>query len=377
MRIISYEFQEESSFEITKTTFGKINLLVGDTGTGKSKFINTLFNLGVNLVSRKNDPLKGIWETVLLIDGNQYELKIIIDQDPLSSSSLFSYERLSRYSDEDKKDPIFERNNEKLIFLGESMPRMDRSQSVIKMLKDEDSIKPIYSGFSNIMVRRFSEDDLASSCRLQPIPQSLLFGDKQNFSLEKLYHSDFGLNLKLYLLSKHHPSLYLKIREDFKTIFPFITDSAVLDINDLHKKIAIPGKVPVFCIKEKDTTKWIELQDLSSGMKKTLLLLTDMFIAPEGSIFLLDEYENSLGINAINFFPDLIYSTDKDIQLFITSHHPYIINNFPMKDWYIFHRRANKINLKHGQDLIEKYGKSKQEAFVQLINDPYFRNGIE
>ncbi len=36
-------------------------------------------------------------------------------------------------------------------------------------------------------------------------------------------------------------------------------------------------------------------------MQKVLLILTDVFILPEGGVYIIDEYENSLGLNAIDF----------------------------------------------------------------------------
>jgi len=377
MQIISYEFHDPDSFTISNTTFGRINLLVGDTGTGKTKFINTLFSLGLNIASKKNELHYGSWKTSFKIKGITYELDLLIQKDPETGDLHFLEENLYELQPPEEKKPIIERNEKTFIFNGTDMPKMDKSQSCIKLLNEEELISPIYKSFCNIIIRRFSQDGLDNICQLQQMPQNMFSKPKKNFTIEKIFHSNLGLNLLLYLLSKHHTDLYNKIGQYYKNIFPFILETAILDFNDIHKDIAIPGKVPVFCIKEKGTKNWIELHDLSSGMQKVLILLTDLFITPEGSIYLIDEYENSLGISAINVFPEIFYDLEKDIQLFITSHHPYIINNIPIKDWFVFHRKANQITIKHGQELIERYGKSKQEAFIKLINDPFYRDGIE
>ena len=88
----------------------------------------------------------------------------------------------------------------------------------------------------------------------------------------------------------------------------------------------MPLQAPVFCIKEKEITNWISVNDISSGMQKIFLLILDLFLMKDSGILLIDEYENSLGINAINFLPDLIYTISEKCQFIITSHHPYIIN---------------------------------------------------
>ena len=40
-------------------------------------------------------------------------------------------------------------------------------------------------------------------------------------------------------------------------MFPFVEETGVFDYNFLHKEVAIPGKVPVFCIKEKGSNEWL------------------------------------------------------------------------------------------------------------------------
>ncbi len=114
------------------------------------------------------------------------------------------------------------------------------------------------------------------------------------------------------------------------------------------------------------------LHDLSSGMQKVLLIITDIITLPNNSIYIIDEYENSLGINAINFLPDFIISNGKDSQFITTSHHPYLINNIPVTDWQIFSRCGSTVTVKGGNELIGKYNKSKQDAFIQLMNDPAY-----
>ena len=111
-------------------------------------------------------------------------------------------------------------------------------------------------------------------------------------------------------------------------------------------------------------------------MQKVLLIMADISMLPEGGIYLIDEYENSLGTNAIGFFPEFIQDIEKDIQIFITSHHPYLINEIPLQSWYVFHREGTHVNIRYGDEIAERYGKSKQQAFIQLINDPLFSRGV-
>jgi predicted ATPase len=112
-------------------------------------------------------------------------------------------------------------------------------------------------------------------------------------------------------------------------------------------------------------------------MQKLFLLILDTYLLQDGGLLLIDEYENSLGINAINFLPDLINTISQKCQFIITSHHPYIINSIPMESWKIFHREAMTIHITDGKILKERYSNSRQETFTQLINDPIYNGGIQ
>jgi len=60
------------------------------------------------------------------------------------------------------------------------------------------------------------------------------------------------------------------------------------------------------------------------------------------------------------------------IQFIITSHHPYIINNIHYKNWKIVTRNGGKVSTQDADDFM---GKSKHEAFIQLINHPSYKTG--
>ena len=133
-----------------------------------------------------------------------------------------------------------------------------------------------------------------------------------------------------------------------------------------------------FSADQLDTIKeWIPFFEWSSGMKKVLLIITDILTLPDNSFYTIDEYENSLGQNAIGFLPDFIDSYGGNTQFFITSHHPVLISNMPMENWYVLNREGSRVRIKRGDKYIDKFGISKQSAFTQLTNDPFFIDGIK
>jgi predicted ATPase len=181
----------------------------------------------------------------------------------------------------------------------------------------------------------------------------------------------------LYILKNHFPEIFERIISYYKETFSFLTDVDIIDWGALHKGYGNVGQIPVFCVREKGVKNWIELGEISSGMQKVLLILTDLFSLSKGSVYLIDEYENSLGVGAINFFPTIMFDRENEVQLIITSHHPYLISNIPIKNWFVFHRRGSHVMIKFGEELEQRYGNSKQEAFIKLLNDPFYSEGIE
>ena len=376
MQIIEYEFlglNEELKF--SKVKFGKVNLLVGDTGTGKTRLLNTIFSLGTNAVSELIQIKTGSWDTTLSQNGKQYRWVLEIMNVP-DKGEIITKDNIWMLN-ENEQIPLVKRDRESFVFQNKDLPKLPQNKTSIFLLKDEEDIHPLHEGFSTIMRRHFSQDALEKVTNYQTIPFELSNKLIKNPVISDLRNASLFLNATLFLLHTFFPDIYSNICKNYRSVFPFIEDITILMINELHPNISTIGNIPIFCIKEKYINKWIELGQLSSGMQKVLLVLTDINLLTDGGIYLIDEYENSLGINAIDFFPSgLIDSIDKN-QFIITSHHPYLINSIPVKDWFIFHRKGNVVTIKSGQDLVERFGKSKQEAFIKLINDPFYTQGIE
>jgi hypothetical protein len=54
-----------------------------------------------------------------------------------------------------------------------------------------------------------------------------------------------------------------------------------------------------------------------------------------------------------------------------------LINNIHPENWFVFHRKGPEVIIKHGTELTKSLGKSKQQYFINLINDPFYTEGIE
>ena len=113
---------------------------------------------------------------------------------------------------------------------------------------------------------------------------------------------------------------------------------------------------------------------VSSGMFRTLIHIAELYLVPAGTLILIDEFENSLGVNCIDELTDRIMSSGRELRFIITSHHPYIINNIDFKHWKLITRTAGTVKALAPETL--NLGKSKHDAFIQLLNLEQFQDGI-
>lgn len=92
---------------------------------------------------------------------------------------------------------------------------------------------------------------------------------------------------------------------------------------------------------------------------------------------MIDEYENTLGVNAIDFLPSFLAECGGARQFIITTHHPLLINAIPVTDRFIIHRTGPNIRVTHGDEVESRYGRLKQQRFIQPTNDPLDTEGVE
>jgi len=378
MRILDFEYHGVAGDEWHFSTTGlkRVNLLVGDTGSGKTRFLNALFNMA--MVSVSNDlsfQPRGKWTVRLSIGGADYLWHLHSDFNSNKEVAV-KQEKLVRQMDSNETI-IIERTEHKHYFLGKPQPKLTSKVSSISLFQNEEMVKPVYQGFSSMIRRSFSDEGLINSFAPQGVSKDLYQSFRNANDLFKVFSSPFQANVRLSLLQEISPSKYDSLVSSYRKIFPFVGSTRIVDITQSGNKDVGSLQTPIFYIKETSQTSWIRSTDLSSGMQKVLLILLDTVLLPQGGVYLIDEYENSLGINAINFLPNFLLESDENNQFFITSHHPYIINAIGIDSWLVFHRQGTRVLLKHGSDLKEKYGKSKQEQFIQLVNDPFYSRGVE
>ena len=375
--ILTFKYQgssEKDPWEYQIDYFDNINLLVGISGSGKSRFLNLLFNMARSI--SKSFPFShGHWFMKFLIDGKLYEWDLKVNASD-EFEPFIEREKLVVKQNESEKI-LIDRTKDVFMFDGNKLPKLQRNVPGISLLTEEKSISPIFYQFTHIQRRLFHESGLRDAMAYEPVDLRIIDNIKKKRDIELLWKHELTVNTKMYLMKELFPDLYEIAIDNFINIFPFINRC---DVKPAQARgiPAPPNTLMVtFCIKEKGVKNWINLAELSSGMQKVLLIITDVLLLPKNSTYIIDEYENSLGINAIDFLPDFLLAyAQKDTQFFITTHHPYLINSMPIEYWRIFHREGSSVVVRNGADLKERYGRSKQKAFVLLMNDPIYTGEV-
>ena len=362
MKIERLEYWDKNiNWGFSPITFHKFNLLVGVSGVGKTKIIKSIRNLRKITLG---ESLKGIkWDvTFARDDETKYRWKGEFETELHQSIELQEEDdgyKISREVLEIDEEVIVERNQDEIRFKGNIISKLSSYQSLVEIFSLEDDIAAIQQEWQKIIFsntrklwRGGGQIDIFESLYLNRSLSSIT-------NVEKIRQSNWSMLDKLEYLSNHAEG-FNPLKQWFSDIFVQVEDIKI--------------ELDVVYIKEKGVEAWIPYNNLSSGMRKTLNFICELYLSPPGSVIIIDEFENSLGVNCIDIIAENFLGEERDFQFIITSHHPYIINNIPQAFWKIVTRKGGVVTVKDTQDL--NLGKSKHKAFMQLINHPDYSEGI-
>lgn len=382
MKILELEYYDKIlDWKLNVAKFSDLNLLVGISGVGKTKILIAIINLKGIALGKSINGIK--WKMKFSIDdSSEYtwegetetlENKQVSLRKFLTPQNLFlgkEEEFKSKITNEKlmhSERVIVDRDESTIKFLGQVTLKLSPYESLIKLLSLEEQIQPVYTGFSKIVFR-----DISKNLIEVPIqePVTINSADSRYKSLENIKNSNISFLLKLLLVSKHNHYEFKKIKNIFTEVFP-----QVEDIHIKEEPTLLGTNIVSLYLKEKGIRTLIHQNDISSGMLRTIEHLSDIYLSPENAVILIDEFENSLGVNCIDTITDSILKQKGNIQYIITSHHPYIINHVSKDYWKLVTRKGNTVSVTNAKDL--NLSESNHQAFIQLINSDEFTEGIK
>lgn len=378
MKILDLTYEDKAiKWNLEKADFENLTLLVGASGVGKTQILKSIMRLkriadgksisgiswNIKFQTLNNDIFEWSGEY-----ENKGDIDYLDDDDMKRDKPSILYEKLNR-----NEKQIIDRNQKDIIFNDVKTVKLPNQQSIIYLLKEEELIKSAFDGFGKII---FSDqtDSTREAYRMNISDTQKLL--KSNKTIDSIQENKEDIRIKLFLAYKNAPEVFDIIKQRYIDIFPQVEDIKVEPLDYEDDKLPFFFKeYPFIQIKEIGVDKWIEQSNISSGMFRSLMHISEIYLCSEGSVFLIDEFENSLGINCINEITNDILSSKRQIQFIITSHHPYIINNVDYTNWKLVTRTKGIVKTHKPEEY--NIGKSKHDAFMQLIQLDQYQTGIE
>lgn len=391
MTIKSFEYEDrQRGWKLERTEFGSFNLLVGLSGVGKTSIIRALQEVRAAGLSQR-----GSWGStgdcrwcITLASGEEtyrwdVETKSIDGVSPGSEDNeslgdvAVRIER-ERITTEDGT-VLVDRSPDGFTFQGNKLPKLKDTESAISLLKAEDSIAPLYRTLRNIIVgdaaHRMVVGSIASRKTVQAETSDTLDSLRERLELPTL--------LKAYIAGHSHKESFARIKTQYCDIFPNITDVCIDSLQALDPTEARRAEIHpeleaiTVAIKEAGIDRWIFPTHMSSGMLRTFFHLAELELAPSGAAIVIDEYENSMGINCLPAMTEHFLARQGDLQFILTSHHPYVINNIPVDWWRVVTRHGGSVRVHNARDIPALNTSSRQAAFTLLTSSDVYQEGIQ
>lgn len=374
-------FDQAHKWRLMPITFERLSLFVGASGAGKTQILKSILNLK-NVC--KGSSINGLkWKVnFLTFNDNDYIWEGEFENLPIQAEKIISDIFSKEDEDFEKESPkivyeklylnqsqLVDRDREKILLRGKRTVKLPQEKSAILLLKEEEQISDVYQSFRKIFLH-----DHSAIGKLGFTSADARIKTNQYNDIKKIRESDESLRAKLYLVFLKEKKIFDKIKNRFIEVFPYVEDLKIELMTDQEVPFFLRG-APVIKIKEKGVDEWIDENLISSGMYRTLLHIGELFLCADGTVILIDEFENSLGINCIDEVTNVLLTNKRNLQFVITSHHPYVINNINFSNWKIVTRKSGTITVRNAEDF--NLGKSKHEAFTQLINLDEYSEGIE
>jgi predicted ATPase len=354
--------------EVSRIEFQNLNLLVGVSGAGKSQIINALWLLRGIAVS--GNWMNNVdWHLEFSIEDKQYEWK--------GSFGLTSFDANYKIKTESIKVSTgqkIERKQDGLIHIVD--PNFGSPESTTRSTTPDGLLFQIYSSYDFIeeIVHHFKMMNIRDHTQSQANANTDFYRLRfrydgrrvnTNLSLEALQNSNYNVAERLLIAFKKRGedfTVYDDILAEVKSIFPEIDDWSVEEqVSRNNEDFNVAYKIRI-----SGQRSFIQHKNIASGMLRTFNIIADIYLSNIETVFLLDEFENSLGHNCLPSLEELILDRSVNSQFIITSHHPDIINKIPKDNWIIIERDNGHITNRTASEI--GFGNSFHEPYLILTN---------
>ena len=390
MTITKFEFIDHfRDWQLNEAAFSNFNLLVGPSGVGKTRILKALekvCNVGLNKVYANGCHWKlemqfagdtFLWEAeTSIVPEARYEH----DGDKRKQSTAEPHFLKEQVIVND--EILIDRLDDQFIFEKTRLPKLKNTESAISLLNNEESIAPLYQALSRVT---FFDEDIGQTLIPYGIPVfDTIDSIRQRYpSLDKLRQATgLPILLKAYLIQEDYPDEFRRITADYMDIFDTVVEVKIdklsrFDPLALRERPPVAQEWLVLAVKEEQINDWIISPRLSSGMLRTLIHLLELAMTGPGGVIMIDEFENSLGVNCLPMLTEHFLLRSGELQFILTSHHPYVINNVPMNRWKIVTRNGSAVNVLDRDAVPALNTTSSQEQFILLMNLKEYEAGVQ
>ncbi len=364
--------------KIKRIDFDHLNLLVGVSGAGKTQILKTISKYVDAIAKGESIPFAGKFSMCFSVDAIQehgypefrdhlvwsIETKALANHTYVEGKET-GYEVVKEtLVNSDATKSLFIKDENGIRIEDWEMPKMSSEKSVLCLFVNPPYLSNIRANCSQVR-SYFHQMDGLKDIPIKYAKDKIAEWKKNEIGKRPLSEikrqlSQYPTLLAIYLAKYFTHDLYDEFLTALQTSFPVIEDVLISDRNgDGMSELAI----------FQDGT-WITIDDISGGMQKAIYIIANICFTPDESVILFDELENALGVNCLDDIVGYICakSAENHQQFIITSHHPYIINNIPVKDWRIISQNHGIIETKSVEEANIDTEFNRQEAFFQLIN---------
>ncbi|MFT6901180.1 MAG: ABC-type lipoprotein export system ATPase subunit [Colwellia sp.] len=372
-----YLHDSNRNITINKIIFDDLNILVGTSGAGKTTIMHALYS--VKAIAKGVSSPFDTW-SIEFIDNIDREIiwsgKF---SDEIDTDEEDEDEVSELLSEEIKIDGkiILTKSNGVTVYNGTPLPSLNKYKSNIYLLREDNLLNPVFNALDSIVIIFNETREYSSSSSSPIIPQKLLKKAEEFFLDKNVKINDFSrfdstidCREKIFFAYKYDKISFENFEFIYTSIFPSVLSIEPETIKRTSEKTQIERIALFMTLKMTDGTI-VHQPYISSGMFKSMMILADLIFSNNKNLVIIDEIENSLGVNCLADIIQEIKSSES--QYILSTHHPRIINDVPVDSWKIVSRKSGVISTRTADRI--KNSSSNHDNFLQLINSPDYLDG--